>query len=101
MGLAFLALVTAFAQIPAQAQQASRTSAAANIAQTAPPDGTSATAQLTINSHGRVTGCTILKSTGRQDWDKQTCDALKNQARLKLGKDNAARTSDPPRSPSP
>ncbi|MCJ8191849.1 energy transducer TonB [Sphingomicrobium aestuariivivum] len=48
----------------------------------------SARARLTIGTNGRVTGCTIVQSTGSSSLDDATCKVLQRRARFTPGTDS-------------
>ncbi len=52
-------------------------------------DGAEGTAQasLTIGPDGRVTGCTVTRSTGNSSLDQATCNILRRRARFTPAKD--------------
>ena len=60
-----------------------------------------AQAQLTIGADGRVTGCTLTKSTGNGALDSATCNILRRRAKFVPAKDsNGQATSDTISTPS-
>jgi protein TonB len=59
-----------------------------------------AVAEMTIGPDGRVTGCTITRSTGNSALDAQTCNIIRRRARFTPAKDsNGNPTSDTQESP--
>ena len=55
----------------------------------------SAVAQLTIDSSGRVSGCSLIKSTGNNSLDAATCNILRRRAKFTPARDsNGNATSD-------
>jgi protein TonB len=63
-------------------------------AQSAGAEGT-AQASLTIGADGRVTGCTITRSTGNSALDSATCNVLRRRAKFTPARDsNGNPTSD-------
>jgi protein TonB len=63
-------------------------------AQSAGAEGT-AQAELTIGPDGRVTGCTLIRSTGNSSLDSTTCNILRRRAKFSPAKDsNGNATSD-------
>jgi protein TonB len=49
-------------------------------------------AQLTIDRHGRVSRCSIIRSSGYQSLDSATCRILKRRARFTPARDIAGKT---------
>ena len=63
-------------------------------AQSAGAEGT-AVAQLSIGADGRVTGCTLTRSTGNGSLDSATCSILRRRAKFVPARDsNGNPTSD-------
>jgi protein TonB len=62
--------------------------------------GGSAQAELTIGADGRVTGCTLTRSTGNSALDSATCNILRRRAKFTPARDsNGNPTSDTLRTP--